>query len=60
MSLDQLTPGMYVLYVPPQAGGNLTHPAVEKGVITSVNASYAFVRFGGDSHSKACLPGDLR
>lgn len=30
----------------------------ERGVITSVNASFAFVRFGSPT-PQACLPGDL-
>jgi hypothetical protein len=31
----------------------------EVGVITSVNSSYVFVRFGHDRYSKACRPQDL-
>ena len=42
-----------------EAHGNLRHPSVEKGVVTSVNDQYVFVRFGGDTHSKACHSGDL-
>ena len=53
-------PGMQALYVPREAEGHLAHPRVEKGLVTSVNRTYVFVRFGGDSHSKACRPEDLR
>ena len=60
MMLEQWQPGMYALYVPREAQGNLSHPAVEKGIVTSVNSTYVFVRFGGDAHSKACDPRDLR
>jgi len=35
------------------------HGAREDGVISSVGAAYVFVRYGGDSHSKATLPQDL-
>ena len=52
-------PGMYALYMPREANGNLQHSSVEKGVVTSVNSQYVFVRFGGDSQSKACHPRDL-
>lgn len=31
----------------------------EVGVITSVNTTYVFVRFGADLHSKAVYPDDL-
>jgi hypothetical protein len=31
----------------------------EDGVITSVNASYVFVRYAGDNGSKATNPADL-
>jgi hypothetical protein len=31
----------------------------EEGVITSVNSSMVFVRYGSDAHSKATCPIDL-
>lgn len=31
----------------------------EYGTITSVNDTYAFIRFGNDQSSKACRPEDL-
>ena len=53
-------PGMQALYVPREAEGQLSHPSVERGIVTSVNRTYIFVRFGGDYGSKACRPEDLR
>lgn len=32
---------------------------IEYGMITSVNDTYVFVRFGVELHSKACRPEDL-
>lgn len=52
-------PGMIALYMPREAHGNLSHPSVEKGVVTSVNSQYVFLRFGGDSQSKACHHEDV-
>ena len=60
ITLERWQPGMYALYVPRKARGDLRHPCVEKGLVTSVNETYVFVRFGGDAHSKACDPRDLR
>lgn len=31
----------------------------EEGVITSVNSSMVFVRYGADAHSKATCPSDI-
>ena len=52
-------PGMIALYIPREAHGNLSHPSVEQGIVTSVNAQYIFVRFGDDTTPKACAPRDL-
>lgn len=52
-------PGMSALYMPREAHGDLSHPSVEQGVVTSVNDQYVFVRFKGDTESKACYPRDL-
>ena len=35
------------------------HDHAEQGVVTSVNDTYVFVRYGSDSHSKATRPEDL-
>jgi hypothetical protein len=32
---------------------------VDRGFVTSVNASFVFVRFGTDTGSKACDPRDI-
>ena len=52
-------PGMIALYIPREAHGNLSHPSVEQGIVTSVNDQWVFVRFGSDATSKACSPRDL-
>ena len=59
ITIDRWQAGMLALYMPPHARGDLRHPDVEKGIVTSVNSQYVFVRFGGDSQSKACHPRDL-
>lgn len=50
-----------VLYVPNHAHGDITHPDVERGVITmvSLNVANVFVRFGNQIQSKACYPSTL-
>lgn len=48
-----------VTYVPTHANGNINHEDCERGRVTSQNAHYVFVRFGTDTHSKACRPEDL-
>ena len=52
-------PGRTVLYVPTHAHGNLGHPDVERGVVTSTNDVFVFVRFGAKTHAQACRPADL-
>lgn len=43
-----------------QAGSRVVYtPTKEDGVVTSINDKYVFVRYGGDTHSKATSPGDL-
>lgn len=60
MSHGDIYIGMKVLYVPSHAKGDLTHKDVEKGVVTSKNEQYIFVRFGGDTHGKACSANNLQ
>ena len=52
MRLQDVTPGQRVLY--------RAHPDadVERGRVTSVTASWAFVRYDNDTHSKA-TPADM-
>jgi CheY-like chemotaxis protein len=56
MTLDELHEGMQVLYIPPHAHGDRTHPDGQRGIVTSMNATQAFVRYGDDRHSQATLP----
>ena len=59
---------MRVAYVPTHAHGDMNHPDVEYGVVSSTNAKYVFVkfdrqlnRFGWEgTTSTACHPTDLR
>lgn len=59
MDHDAIYLGMHVLYVPTHAHGALQPRDVERGVVTAKNEEYVFVRFGGDTHSKACVAGQL-
>lgn len=49
--------GRYVTYIPFQGCSKDQH---ELGVITSVNETYVFVRYGNDINSKATRPEDLK
>lgn len=54
MTIGQCLPGTFVVYHAPHQ-----NPALdpgEKGVITSRNELYAFVRYGTNEHSKATAP----
>jgi hypothetical protein len=43
-----------------QVGSRVVYtPRKEDGVVTSINSTYVFVRYGGDTNSKATNPGDL-
>ncbi len=59
MTLDELHEGMRVLYIPPHAQGERTHPDCQRGIVTSTTATHAFVRYGTDRQSHATLPGLL-
>lgn len=67
MELKEFEPGMRVAYVPTHAEGDLTHPDVEVGKVSSKNHKYVFVRFdkyverfGWDgATSQSCDPADL-
>jgi hypothetical protein len=55
--------GQRVVYIPAHVEeGDLTHRDVEHGEVTAVGLSsgIVFVRFDGESYSKACSPGDLQ
>lgn len=53
-------PGEAVSYVPTHANGDLGHPDVEHGVVTSTNPYFVFVRYDGEMGAKATSPHDLR
>jgi len=56
MTLDELHEGMQVLYIPPHAHGDKTHADCQRGIVTSMNATQVFVRYGTDRQSHATLP----
>ena len=56
MTLDELHEGMPVLYIPPHAQGDRTHPDCQRGIVTSKSATQVFVQFGTDRYSNATLP----
>lgn len=68
MNLSDIKPKMRVIYVPLHANGDLTHPDVEHGTVSSANDKYAFVKFdrqlvkfGWDgTTSQSCDPTDLK
>ena len=60
MELYEVERNMQVIYMPPHAKGDIFHPDVAQGCVTSTNGTYAFVLFQGDYNSKACDPRDLR
>lgn len=49
--------GRYVVYTPFEG---CSDNQKELGVITSVNDTYVFVRYGDELHSKATRPEDLK
>jgi len=56
MTLDELHEGMSVLYIPPHAHRDRTHPDCQRGMVTSMNATQVFVQYGTDRYSHATLP----
>jgi len=67
VNLSDIKPGMRVAYVPLHAHGNMEHPDVEHGTVSSCNSRYAFVRFDRQvgkfgcegTTSQSCKPEDL-
>lgn len=67
MTLEEIQPKMAVRYVPMHAKGDLSHPDVEAGIVSSKNDCYVFVKFhkqvanlGWDgTTSQSCRPEDL-
>jgi len=56
MTLDDIHEGMRVLYIPHHAHGDRAHPDCQRGIVTSKDATYVFVRYGTDRHSNATAP----
>lgn len=50
--------GSTVTYIPDHANGNMSHPDCEKGIISSYNKDYIFVRFRSPN-GQACRPENL-
>ena len=56
MTLDEITEGMRVLYIPRHAQGQRTHPDCVRGVVTAKDETSVFVRYGTDRHSNPTAP----
>lgn len=56
---SEFKPGDEVAYVPNHAHGDTNHPDVERGVVTSINPYFVFVRYGSETGAKATSPHDL-
>ena len=56
MTLDEIQEGMRVLYIPPHAQGERTHPDCQRGIVMSKNTTHVFVRYGTDRYSHATPP----
>lgn len=67
MKLEDIKPQMRVAYIPMHASGDVNHKDVERGIVSSTNDKYAFVkfepqlsRFGWEgTTSQSCNPSDL-
>ncbi|MFA5132823.1 MAG: hypothetical protein WC444_05880 [Candidatus Paceibacterota bacterium] len=45
MNSSDFEPGLSVIYIPHHAKGDKLHKDCERGIITSTNSKYVFVRF---------------
>ena len=43
--IEHFEPGDRVLYVPNHANGDTAHPDCERGIVSSKNSSFVFVRY---------------
>jgi hypothetical protein len=59
LKLSDFKQGDFVTYVPLHADGDLDHPDVEYGRVSSVNDKFVFVKFGGSMIGQPCYPEDL-
>lgn len=63
MKESEYRKGDLVLYVPFHAHGEKNQDkaeGAERGIVSSVNSSFVFVRFGDGETAKGCLPADLK
>lgn len=60
MELSEAKPKLRVAFLPYHARGDITHPDVEFGLISSWNHKYIFVKFGDRHNGVPCNPEDLR
>jgi hypothetical protein len=58
--MEEFNVGDAVFYIPVHAKGDLLHCDVEKGVVTSQNREYVFVKFGQAVHGLACKRDQLK
>jgi hypothetical protein len=56
----EFKPGDRVAYIPNHAHGDPSHPDVERGIVTSTNPYFVFVRYGRETQAKATSPHNLR
>ena len=59
MDIKDAEMGMEVYYVPNHARGDVAHRDVERGVISSVNGDYIFVKFKTGTSGLACRPDNV-
>ena len=59
MKTSDFHPEDIVTYIPHHARQNENHPDRELGVVTSVNDTVVFVRYGDNTSSQATRPDDL-
>jgi len=59
-NMKTYTKGTPVLYIPNHAKGNRDHVDVERGYVTSTNASYIFACFDSSGRGQACSPHNIK
>lgn len=57
---ETFEPDMQVAYVPYHAKGNIRHPDVEFGKVSSVRGDIVFVKFGNVCTAQGCKREQLR
>lgn len=58
--LSDFKPGDEVTYIPRHAKMDERHPDRELGIVTSVNDTFVFARYGDRTGSQATSPADLQ